>query len=106
MLLDEFIRNTLSSILKGVSDSRSDPDTKNHGWVVPPEILTAKYFAVSFDVLVEASSSSKTDGKASVGSSIKIFSGSAGVGKEKKEHNSEASRVKFEVPIKFKHSKS
>ena len=105
MLLDEFIKSTLTSILRGVAEARIDPETKNHGWVGPARNNAERENSgmVSFDVLVEASSSSTLEGKAGAGGSIKIFSGSAGVGAEKKEHSGQVSRVKFEVPIMYKY---
>ena len=94
MELKEFITQTLVEIVEGVQEAK---DTAEHG-VIMPQKAAGTPQQVHFDVAVTTTSSTSGGGKVSV----------IGIGGEvggRSEYQA-VSRIKFEVPIRFSHSKS
>ncbi len=106
MELQNFIKSTLISIVEGVSNAQD--------YVKDKEELKGTYIRpndghfdgkrgiireVDFDVAVHASGGSTTE------KNVGIIVASLGLGRKdnKKEENSSVSRIKFSIPILFKH---
>ena len=112
MKLEEFISNSLKSILKGIKDSQSD--CKEDGALINPYIgkwdenkLDTQYIKnkegarrvsrVNFDIAVSVSNSSETGGNAGINVYALNLSGKL----TDKKNNETVSRIQFGVDIVF-----
>ena len=112
MNLDEFIKLTLSQIIKGVDEARAELQ----GRVAPeigkgyddPKILRTdathgehEVYVAEFDVALMASDNSETVGSAGARVYVPTLDGK----KNKATQSSSAHRIKFSVPISYQASK-
>ncbi|HCM83971.1 MAG TPA: hypothetical protein PKW15_03630 [Alphaproteobacteria bacterium] len=101
MLLDQFITETLVSIVKGINDAKNARDGEYAHYISPMLDYTASLHNefVEFDVAVTADSEEKSKAGGSARGGIQIFSASLGLSKEKIESQKNISRIKFRIPI-------
>ena len=109
MELQEFIKNTLVQVSKGVEDAKIELGEKIIGkTIINPEPYKHLSFAeeggvikrveeIEFDIALIVEQ--KTEGKAGIGVLASIIT--AGASKSSGDINSATHRIKFKVPIKF-----
>ena len=110
MKLDEFISETIKSIIKGVSESQKY--ASENGAIVNPNVSykdidntmvsylkdrdgASKVYNIDFDISVVTSENKEKEG----GASINVYSLKAGGGVSKKENNENISKINFSVNI-------
>lgn len=104
MQLDEFIKETLVQIAKGVKDAQEDVDSLGgrvnpssilHKGCVGEEVFPAIDQPITFDIALQVKGSEKTSGNA--GAKLSVFS--LGVKGENSDESSTTHRIKFTIPM-------
>jgi hypothetical protein len=104
MELDEFVRNVIVQLCKGVNDAK-EPAQEFGGAVNPVRVRgeladTHQRTAVEFDVAVGLESVSEGGGKAK----ISVFSIGADIGTSRQTTSSTTNRIRFTVPVLLPHT--
>lgn len=106
MNLQEFVQDSLKQIMAGVSEASIDPRIAPRMNVAEKDAMTLRtqghspVFLIEFDVAVTVADTSATGGRAGI---TVLSVATLGGEKSKTTETTSVSRIKFSVPVSFRH---